>query len=161
MNPKAPLGAFLRSPTLTEFFKRKHESGLYTLILTAVEPKETLLKSHQAGKNLAPSLFVGYFNTSKSVTGDEMDGGYTLTKVNIDIYSLDCDFDLTVGYPQFVQIEILNEFGKRMLVVAARDLPGEKKTHFKFKAIAFPTGRYTLKIIGEAFTAEQKFYILN
>ena len=48
-----------------------------------------------------------------------------------------------------------------MLVVAARDLPGEKKTHFKFKAIAFPTGRYTLKIIGEAFTAEQKFYILN
>ena len=161
VNPKAPLGAFLRSPTLTEFFKRKHESGLYTLILTAVEPKETLLKSHQAGKNLAPSLFVGYFNTSKSVTGDEMDGGYTLTKVNIDIYSLDCDFDLTVGYPQFVQIEILNEFGKRMLVVAARDLPGEKKTHFKFKAIAFPTGRYTLKIIGEAFTAEQKFYILN
>jgi len=161
VNPKAPLGAFLRSPTLTEFFKRKHESGLYTLILTAVEPGETFVKSKQAGKNFAPSLYVGYFNNEKSVTGDAMDGGYTLTKVNIDIYSLDCDFDLTVGYPQFVQIEILNEFGKRMLVVAARDLAGEKKTHFKFKAIAFPTGRYTLKIIGEAFTAEQKFYILN
>jgi hypothetical protein len=161
VNPKAPLGAFLRSPTLTEFFKRKHESGLYTLILTAVEPGETFVKSKQAGKNFAPSLYVGYFNNEKSVTGDAMDGGYTLTKVNIDIYSLDCDFDLTVGYPQFVQIEILNEFGKRMLVVAARELAGEKKTHFKFKAIAFPTGRYTLKIIGEAFTAEQKFYILN
>ena len=81
--------------------------------------------------------------------------------MNIDIYNLDCDFDLTVGYPQFVQIEILNEFGKRMLTVAARELAGEKKTNFKFKAKAFPTGRYTLKVIGEAFTAEQKFYILN
>lgn len=161
INPKAPLGAFLRTPTLTEFFKRKHESGLYTLILTAVEPGETLIKSKQAGKNFAPSLFVGYFDNSKSVTGDAMDGGYTLSKVNIDIYSLDCDFDLTVGYPQFIQIEILNEFGKRMLVVAARELPGEKKTNFKFKAKVFPTGKYTLKIIGEAFTAEQKFYILN
>ena len=90
-----------------------------------------------------------------------MDGGYTLTKVNIDIYNLECDFDLTVGYPQFVQIEIVNEFGKRMLTVAARDLAGEKKTHFKFKAMAFPTGKYILRVIGEAFTAEQQFYILN
>lgn len=161
VNPKSPLGAFLRTPTLTEFFKTKHESGLYTLILTAVEPGETFLRSHNAGKNSAPSLYVGYFDNSKSVTGDAMDGGYTLTKVLIDIYSLDCNFDLTVGYPQFVQIEIYNEFGKRMLTVAARELAGEKKTNFKFKAKAFPTGRYTLKIIGEAFTAEQKFYILN
>lgn len=161
INPKAPLGAFLRSPALTDFFKRKHASNLYTLILTAVEPGEVSISSRNAGKNLAPALYVGYFDNSKSVGGDAMDGGYTLTKVQIDIYSLDCNFDLTVGYPQFVQIEILNEFGKRMLVVAARDLAGEKKTNFKFKAKAFPTGKYTLKIIGEAFTAEQKFYILN
>ncbi len=161
LNPGAPLGAFLRTPTLTEFFKRKHPSNLYTLILTAVEPGESLIQSRNAGKNVAPSLFIGYFDNSKSVGGDAMDGGYTLSKVNIDIYNLDCDFDLTVGYPQFVQIEILNEFGKRMLTVAARELAGEKKTNFKFKAKAFPTGKYILKINGEAFTAEQKFYILN
>lgn len=161
INPKAPLGAFLRTPTFTEFFKSKHESGLYTLILTAVEPGEIYIRSHQAGKNVAPSLYIGYFDNTKSVTGDAMDGGYTLSKVKVDIYSLDCEFDLTVGYPQFVQIEILNEFGKRMLTVAARELTGEKKTNFKFKAKAFPTGKYILKIIGEAFTAEQKFSILN
>lgn len=161
LNPKAPLGAFLRTPTLTDFFKRKHESGLYTLILTAVANGETIIPSHNAGKDMAPSLFVGYFDNTKSVTGDAMDGGYTLSKVNIDIYSLDCDFDLTVGYPQFVQIEILSETGKRMLVVAAREMDGEKKVNYKFKAKAFPTGKYTLKISGEAFTAEQKFYILN
>ncbi len=161
INPKAPLGAFLRTPTLTEFFKRKHASQLYTLILTAVEPGETFIRSRQAGKNVAPALYVGYFDNTKSVTGDAMDGGYTLSKVKVDIYSLDCQFDLTVGYPQFVQIEIVNEFGKRMLTVAARDLAGEKKTTFKFKAKAFPTGKYVLKVIGEAFTAEQKFSILN
>lgn len=161
LNPKAPLGAFLRTPTLTEFFKRKHASGLYTLILTAVEPGETIMNSPQAGKQYAPSLYVGYFDNTRSVGGEAMDGGYTLTKVQIDIYSLDCNFDLTVGYPQFVQIEIINEFGKKMLTVAARELNGEKKTNFKFKAKAFPTGKYTLKVIGEAFTAEQKFYILN
>lgn len=161
LNPKAPLGAFLRSPTLTEFFKRKHASGLYTLILTAVEPGETVLNAPTAGKQFAPALYVGYFDNTRSVGGEAMDGGYTLTKVLIDIYSLECNFDLTVGYPQFVQIEIINEFGKRMLTVAARELAGEKKTNFKFKAKAFPTGRYTLKVIGEAFTAEQKFYILN
>ena len=161
INPKAPLGAFLRTPTFTEFFKRKHPSQLYTLILTAVEPGETVLPSAAAGKEFAPSLYVGYFDNSRSVGGEAMDGGYTLTKVNIDIYNLECDFDLTVGYPQFVQIEIVNEFGKRMLTVAARDLAGEKKTHFKFKAMAFPTGKYILRVIGEAFTAEQQFYILN
>ncbi|MCF0216538.1 MAG: hypothetical protein HUK21_08705 [Fibrobacteraceae bacterium] len=161
INPKAPLGAFLRTPTLTDFFKRKHASGLYTLILTAVEPGATIIKSKNADRNKAPALYVGYFDNSRSVGGDAMDGGYTLSKVQIDIYSLDCNFDLTVGYPQFVQIEILNEFGKRMLVVAARELAGEKKTNFKFKAKAFPTGKYTLKVVGEAFTAEQKFYILN
>jgi hypothetical protein len=161
INPKAPLGAFLRTPALTEFFKRKHASGLYTLILTAVEPGETFIKSRNAGKNMAPALYVGYYDNSRSVGGEAMDGGYTLTKVNIDIVNLECNFDLTVGYPQFVQIEILNESGKRMLTVAARELAGEKKTNFKFKAKAFPTGKYTLKIIGEAFTAEQKFFILN
>ncbi|MCQ2105140.1 MAG: glycoside hydrolase family 55 protein [Fibrobacter sp.] len=161
LNPKAPLGAFLRTPTLTDFFKRKHSSGLYTLILTAVEPGETVLNSPAAGKQFAPALYVGYFDNTRSVGGEAMDGGYTLTKVQIDIYSLECNFDLTVGYPQFVQIEIMNEFGKRMLTVAARELEGEKKTNFKFKAKAFPTGRYILKVIGEAFTAEQKFYILN
>lgn len=161
LNPKSPLGAFLRTPTFTEFFKRKHETGLYTLILTAVEPGETLIHSRNAGKNFAPALYVSYFDNNKSVTGDMMDGGYTLSKVKVDIYSLDCEFDLTVGYPQFVQIEILNEFGKRMLTVAARELTGERKTNFKFKAKAFPTGKYILKINGEAFTAEQKFNILN
>ena len=161
INPKAPLGAFLRTPALTEFFKRKHASNLYTLILTAVEPGEFTLPSASAGREFAPSLYVGYFDNTRSVGGEAMDGGYTLTKVNIDIFNLECDFDLTVGYPQFVQIEIINEFGKRMLTVAARELAGEKSTHFKFKAKAFPTGRYTLRVVGEAFTAEQKFYILN
>ena len=161
LNPKAPLGAFLRTPSLTEFFKRKHTSNLYTLILTAVDQGETILPSAAAGKEFAPSLYVGYFDNTRSVGGEAMDGGYTLSKVNIDIYSLECNFDLTVGYPQFVQIEIVNEFGKRMLTVAARDLAGEKKTNFKFKAMAFPTGKYVLRVIGEAFTAEQSFYILN
>ncbi|MCQ2101980.1 MAG: hypothetical protein MJY98_01985 [Fibrobacter sp.] len=161
LNPKAPLGAFLRTPTLTEFFKRKHASNLYTLILTAVDSGDVVLPSANAGKNFAPSLLVGYFDNTKSVGGDAMDGGYTLTKVLVDIYSLECNFDLTVGYPQFVQIEIINEFGKRMLTVAARELDGEKKTNFKFKAKAFPTGKYILKVVGEAFSAEQKFYILN
>ena len=161
LNPKAPLGAFLRTPSLTEFFKRKHSSNLYTLILTAVDQGETILPSAAAGKEFAPSLYVGYFDNTRSVGGEAMDGGYTLSKVNIDIYSLECNFDLTVGYPQFVQIEIVNEFGKRMLTVAARDLAGEKKTNFKFKAMAFPTGKYVLRVIGEAFTAEQSFYILN
>lgn len=161
IKPNAPLGAFLRTPTFTEFFKRKHESGLYTIILTSVDAGEYFIKSKTAGKAVAPTLYIGYFDNTRSVGGDAMDGGYTLSKVNIDIYSLDCNFDLTVGYPQFVQIEILNEFGKRMLTVAARELSGEKKTNFKFKAKAFPTGKYTVKVIGEAFTAEQKFYILN
>jgi hypothetical protein len=161
LNPKAPLGAFLRTPTLTEFFKRKHPSNMYTLILTAVDPGETIIHSHNQNRSLAPALYVGYFDNTRSVSGDVMEGGYTLTKVHIDIYSLECDFDLTVGYPQFVQIEIVNEFGRRMLMVAARELAGEKKTHFKFKAHEFPTGKYTLKVNGEAFSAEQKFYILN
>ena len=161
LNPKAPLGAFLRTPTLTEFFKRKHPSNLYTLILTAVEPGETHIRSHNSGKDVAPTLYVGYYDNTRSVGGDAMDGGYTLSKVNIDIVNLECNFDLTVGYPQFVQIEIINESGKRMLTVAAREVPGEKKINFKFKAKAFPTGKYTLKINGEAFNAEQKFFILN
>ena len=48
-----------------------------------------------------------------------------------------------------------------MLSKVLKTLTGEKKTHFKFKAMAFPTGKYILRVIGEAFTAEQQFYILN
>ena len=78
------------------------------------DPGETIIHSHNQNRSLAPALYVGYFDNTRSVSGDVMEGGYTLTKVHIDIYSLECDFDLTVGYPQFVQIEIVNEFGRRM-----------------------------------------------
>ncbi|MCF0221038.1 MAG: hypothetical protein HUK19_01970, partial [Fibrobacter sp.] len=72
INPKAPLGAFLRSPTLTEFFKRKHATKMYTLILTAVEQGETIMNAPSAGKQFAPSLYIGYFDNTRSVGGDAM-----------------------------------------------------------------------------------------
>ena len=90
-----------------------------------------------------------------------MQGGYQLGKVNIDIYTLKCSFDLVLGYPQFVQIEVYNVFGKRMLIDAEKDMESEKKLNFQFEALSFPTGKYILKIIGEAFTTQQSFYILN
>jgi hypothetical protein len=163
LDPNAPFGAFLRNPSFTEFMKRKHKSGLFTIILSAVNPKDTglVVTSRDAGKAGAPVLYVSYFDSNKTVGGDVMQGGFQMGKVNIDIYTLACSFDLTIGQPQFVQIEIYNEFGKRMMIVAEQEMESEKIMTFKFNAKSFPTGKYKVKVVGEAFQKEQGFYILN
>lgn len=163
IDPKATLSSFMRSPSFTQFFKRKHPSNLFTLILTATEKSniDYQISSKEQGRDISPVLYISYFDSTKSAGGESMQGGYQLGKVNIDIYTLKCSFDLVLGYPQFVQIEIYNEFGKRMLIVAEKDMESEKKLNFQFEALSFPTGKYILKIIGEAFTTQQSFYILN
>ena len=90
-----------------------------------------------------------------------MQGGFQLSKMKIDIYTLDCTFDLTIGQPQYVQIAIYNEFGKLMTVLAEKDMDSEKMLPFKFSAKTFPSGKYILKVTGESFHTEQKFGILN
>jgi hypothetical protein len=163
VDPQAPFGTFLRSPSLTEFMKRKHKSELFTLILTATDINDSghTVTSRDAGKTFAPVLYVSYFDSNKTVGGDTMQGGFQMSKVNIDIYTLACSFDLTLGQPQFVQIEIYNEFGKRMMILAEKEMESEKALTFKFSAKSFPTGKYKVKIVGEAFQKEQPFYILN
>ena len=163
LDPKAPFGAFLRNPTFTEFMKRKHKSELFTLILTAVEPSDSdyTVHSREAGKAVAPILYLSYFDSNKTVGGSEMQGGFQLSKMKIDIYTLDCTFNLTIGQPQYVQIAIYNEFGKLMTVLAEKDMDSEKMLPFKFSAKTFPSGKYILKVTGESFHTEQKFGILN
>lgn len=90
-----------------------------------------------------------------------MQGGYQLSKIEVDIYTLKTSFSLVIGYPQFVQIEVYNEFGKRMMIIAEKEMESEKKLNFDFKALSLPTGKYILKVIGEAFSTQQAFYILN
>lgn len=163
IHPENPLGTFLRTPSLTEFMKRKHKTQLFTFILSATSPSDSNFNvySREAGKALAPALYISYFDSNKTVSGETLEGGVKLSKVNIDIYSLDCNFDLTIGQPQFVEIAIYNEAGKRMQTLSARELESEKNYNFKFKAKDFPTGKYKLKVTGESFTKEAKFYILN
>ena len=66
---------------------------------------------------------------------------------------------LYIMTPEVKRMEL--KYKRILLKLSGEALAGEKKTNFKFKAKAFPTGKYTLNIIGEAFTAEQKFFILN
>lgn len=163
IDSKALLPNFLRSPSFTQFFKRKHPSGLYTLILTATEASkmEYEVYSKKNGLSLAPNLYISYFDSTKTAGGDAMQGGYQLSKIEVDIYTLKTSFSLVIGYPQFVQIEVYNEFGKRMMIIAEKEMESEKKLNFDFKALSLPTGKYILKVIGEAFSTQQAFYILN
>lgn len=162
-NPDSPFGSFLKSAALTEFMKRKHKSQLFTFILSAVAPSDSsyFVYSRDAGKGVAPALYISYFDSNRTVSGARSENAIQLSKVNINIVSLDCNFDLTIGEPQFVKIEIFNESGKFIQQLCGRELESEKKYTFKFKAKDFPTGKYTLKVSGESFTKEEKFYILN
>ena len=162
-NPDSPFGSFLKSASLTEFMKRKHKSQLFTFILSAVAPSDSsyYVYSRDAGKGVAPALYISYFDSNRTVSGARSENAIQLSKVNINIVSLDCNFDLTIGEPQFVKIEIFNESGKFIQQLCGRELESEKKYTFKFKAKDFPTGKYTLKVSGESFTKEEKFYILN
>lgn len=162
-NPASPFGSFLKSSNLTDFMKRKHKTKLFTFILTAVAPSDSnfYVYSREAGRALAPSLYISYFDSNRTVSGEATASAIELSKVNIDIVSLECAFDLTIGEPQFVKIEIFNESGKFIQQLCSRELESEKKYAFKFKAKDFPTGKYTLKVSGESFSKEQKFYILN
>ncbi len=162
-NPNTPFGSFLKSASLTEFMKRKHKSKIFTFILSAVAPSDSnySVYSREAGKALAPALYISYFDSNRTVSGAATESAISLSKVNINIVSLDCNFDLTIGEPQFVKIEIFNESGKFIQQLCGRELESERKYTFKFKAKNFPTGKYTLKVSGESFSKEQKFYILN
>lgn len=162
-NPDSPFGSFLKSAALTEFMKRKHKSQLFTFILSAVAPSDSsyYVYSRDAGKGVAPALYISYFDSNRTVSGTRSENAIQLSKVNINIVSLDCNFDLTIGEPQYVKIEIFNESGKFIQQLCGRELESEKKYTFKFKAKDFPTGKYTLKVSGESFSKEEKFYILN
>ncbi|MCI5600221.1 MAG: glycosyl hydrolase family 28-related protein [Hallerella porci] len=162
-NPDSPFGTFIKTSSLTDFMKRKHKSQLYTFILTAVAPSDSsyFIYSRDAGKALAPVLYISYFDSNRTVSGAVTESAIQLSKVNINIVSLDCNFDLTIGEPQFVKIEIFNEAGKFIQQICGRELESEKKYTFTFKAKNYPTGKYTLKVSGESFSKEEKFYILN
>lgn len=162
-NPNAAFGTFLKSAALTDFMKRKHKSQLFTFILSAVAPSDSsyYVYSRDAGKDVAPALYISYFDSNRTVSGARTESAIQLSKVNINIVSLDCNFDLTIGEPQYVKIEIFNESGKFIQQICGRELESEKKYTFKFKAREFPTGKYTLKVSGESFSKEEKFYILN
>ena len=143
--------------------KRKHKSKIFTFILSAVAPSDSsyFVYSRDAGKALAPALYISYFDSNRTVSGITTESAIQLSKVHIDIVTLECDFDLTIGEPQFVKIEIFNESGKFIQQICGRELKSETKYPFKFKAKSFPTGKYTLKVSGESFSREEKFYILN
>lgn len=162
-SPDSPIGPFLKSSALTDFVKRKHKSRLFTFILSAVAPSDSnyFVYSRDAGKAQAPALYISYFDSNRTVSGVATESAIRLSKVNINIVSLDCNFDLTIGEPQYVKIEIFNESGKFIQQLCGRELESEKKYTFKFKARDFPTGKYTLKVSGESFSREEKFYILN
>jgi len=162
IGPGKALGAFFRSPLLTEFFK-KDKNKIVTFIITAqtpgAQPSVTASKEHP--KIEAPALYISYIDRNRTVGGEQIQGGYRMTPVEVDIYSLQCSFTLMVGAPQRVHIEIYDEAGRRMMILNQRELEGEKIIPFQFSAKEFPTGGYTIKVIGEAFKTEQNFYILN
>ncbi len=161
--PDSPFGTFIKTTNLTDFMKRKHKSKIFTFILSAVAPSDSsyFVYSRDAGKALAPALYISYFDSNRTVSGITTESAIQLSKVHIDIVTLECDFDLTIGEPQFVKIEIFNESGKFIQQICGRELKSETKYPFKFKAKSFPTGKYTLKVSGESFSREEKFYILN
>lgn len=162
VGPGRPLGAFFRSNLLTEFMK-KDKNKMVTFVVTAqgrtAEPMVAASKEHP--KVEAPALYISYIDRNKSVGGEAMQGGFRMSPVDVDIYSLQCSFTLMVGQPQLVTIEVFNESGRRMMVLNQRELEGEKLTPFQFSAKDFTSGSYTIKIVGEAFKTEQSFYVLN
>lgn len=162
VGPGKPLGAFFRSPLLTEFMKKDKNKTVTFLITsqgTTENPNSIASKEH--AKIEAPALYVSYIDRNKSVGGEQLPGGFRISPVEVDVYSLQCTFTLMVGQPQIVNIEVYNESGRRMMVLNQRELEGEKLTPFQFSAKEFTTGSYTIKVIGEAFKTEQSFYILN
>lgn len=162
VGPGKALGAFFRTPLLTDFLK-KDKNKIVTFIITDVNqngtPSNAASKEHP--KIDAPALYISYLDANKTVGGDQLPGGFRMSPVEVDIYNLQCTFTLMVGQPQNVYIEVYNEFGKRMMILNQRELEGERLTPFQFSAKEFTTGSYTIKVIGEAFKTEQSFYILN
>ena len=142
---------------------KKDKNKMVTFVVTAqgrtAEPMVAASKEHP--KVEAPALYISYIDRNKSVGGEAMQGGFRMSPVDVDIYSLQCSFTLMVGQPQLVTIEVFNESGRRMMVLNQRELEGEKLTPFQFSAKDFTSGSYTIKIVGEAFKTEQSFYVLN
>ena len=156
------LGSFFRNPLLTEFIK-SDQNKIVSFILTEQSKSEEAIvaASKEHPKVDPPALYISYIDANRTVGGSQLPGGFRMSPVEIDIYTLQCSFTLMVGHPQMVSIEVYNEQGRRMMLLAQRELEAERLTPFYFSAKEYRSGNYTIKVVGESFKTEQSFYILN
>lgn len=155
-------GYFFKSKQLVRFLKAD-SNGLVTLIFTSLAQYKDCdeCAAKELRKVPPPSLLVNYIDPNRSVGGDIVPGGYKMSSVEVDPFSLQVSFTLLVASPQVVAVEVFDEQGRRVMLLHEGHLDGDKLIPFQFSARDLRTGNYLIKITGEAFKGEGSFVILN
>ena len=162
-NKEWPFGYYFQSKALVKFL-RQDSNKLATILLTAEGkyPEPDIAAASETSKiENAPCLYLNYIDPNRSVGGEVIPGGFRMSEVQVDPFSLQVSFSLLVANPQIVKIEVYNEQGRRVMLVNDQHMDAEKLTQYQFNAKDLETGSYKIKIKGEAFSGEKDFVLLN
>jgi len=152
----------LRSSALRQFLLNDSSKAV-TFILTAesdwTEAAMIAAKEHQ--KVRAPTLLVSYIDPNKTITGEYLPGGFQVSDVSVDPFTLACSFELQISFQQKVSVAVHKENGERIMLVSHDQMGSGKKHDITFDGSNLRSGKYILRIQGEGFKTEKPFTILN
>jgi hypothetical protein len=151
----------LRSPELTKFLMQ-NQSNFVTFILIHHQKEQLFTGSAKELLSVrAPSLLISYISKDISKTGQQLPGGFSLSEVEVDPYTLACTFFLEVSYLQNVEVTLHKENGERVMRIFNSKLGYGKENKITFDASGLRSGRYTIQIKGEGFRTSANFFLLN
>jgi hypothetical protein len=129
LNTDWPFGYYLQSRALNTFLKDDPNKIVTLLFSSEAKYSEAdIAASRENPKVDPPALYVNYLDPNRSVGGELFVGGFKLSPVDVDPFSLQVSFSLMVANPQNVTVEVYNEAGRRVLLIHDGQLEGEKLT---------------------------------
>lgn len=150
----------LRGTLIRNFFK-DNKSKLATLIITSNDGEIVSVGSKENFNQKQPTLYLSYIDKNKSVDGIKLDGGYKVSDIQINPFTLETHFTLKISYRQNVQITLHKENGERIMRILNTQLGHGKDHLIKFNSGNLKTGKYLLRVKGEAFRFQKTFTVLN
>lgn len=162
LNEDWPFGYYFQSKALNAFLKEDPNKVVTILVTSEAKYGEAdIAASRDNPKIDGPTLYLNYIDPNRSVGGELFVGGYKMSPVDVDPFTLQVSFSLMVANPQNVTIEVYNEAGRRVLLIYDAQMEGEKLTPFQFSAKDLETGNYKILVRGEVFKGDENFVLLN
>ena len=112
--------------------------------------------------NATPNAPINAGQTSDTaVEPDALPQGYLFSEVAPNPVVGRSAFNVAVGRPEHVRVDVIDVTGRQVATLADRTLPALEQHRIEFDATALPTGVYVVRVAGESFVTTRRVVVAH